>query len=283
MANLATFLRSHWYTSLLPGRDATTAEPRAATPVPGGIVHLVGAGPGDPELLTRKAWRLLQEADVLVYDALVSPAILAEIPPRVRRCYVGKRKGHHAMGQQDISRLLVTLARQGHRVVRLKGGDPLVFGRLREELDALQAAGIPLSIVPGITAAAGCAASAGLPLTERQLAPSVRFIATHSSDGRLPDWATLARHDETLVFYMGLSMAQHISTGLQAHGLPHDWPVLIVENGTLPQERRLATTLAQLPDVVAQHRVQSPALIFVGEVVRSRADISACVATALQD
>lgn len=284
MLSLTSWWRLPWFAQQPPvmRRDKVTAP--AATSSRQGSVALVGAGPGDPDLLTRKAWRLLQDADVVVYDALVSAAVMAEIPAQVKRLYVGKRKNQHSMAQSAISELLVQLAQQGQRVVRLKGGDPLVFGRLGEELAALKQAGISVTLVPGITAAAGCAAKCGFPLTERQQAPRLRFVSAHSCDGSPLDWADLARRDETLVFYMGLSMADTISTELQRHGLPADWPVLVVENGTLPEERRFATTLAQLPAVIAVNRVTSPALIYVSQVVRAQHTVlNARVATALQD
>lgn len=284
MHTLTSWWRLPWFAPQPPDLSQRTVDRMASSARRCGCVALVGAGPGDPELLTRKAWRLLQEADVVVYDALVSAAVMAEIPAQVKRLYVGKRKNQHSMAQSAISELLVQLAQQGQRVVRLKGGDPLVFGRLGEELAALKQAGISVTLVPGITAAAGCAAQCGFPLTERQQAPRLRFVSAHSSDGSPLDWADLARRDETLVFYMGLSMADTISTNLQRHGLPADWPVLVVENGTLPEERRFATTLAQLPAVITVNRVTSPALIYVSQVVRAQHTVlNARVATALQD
>lgn len=283
MITLTSWWRLPWFLQQPPERQERGTRP-ALVSSPHGRVALVGAGPGDPDLLTRKAWRMLQNADVVVYDALVSTAVMAEIPRRVRRLYVGKRKDQHSMSQDAISQLLVQLAQQGQSVVRLKGGDPLVFGRLGEELNALGQAGIPVTLVPGITAAAGCAAQCGFPLTERQQAPRLRFVSAHSCDGSAPDWADLARRDETLVFYMGLSMADTISTELQRHGLPADWPVLVVENGTLPEERRFATTLDQLPEVVRHYRVSSPALIYVSQVVRGQQSVlHAPVTAALQD
>ncbi|KAA0876369.1 uroporphyrinogen-III C-methyltransferase [Nitrincola tapanii] len=233
-----------------------------------GQVALIGAGPGDPELITRKAWRLIQSADVLLYDALVSEALMQEIPPHIRRIYVGKQKGAHSMSQEAIGKTLVGLAQQGLQVVRLKGGDALIFGRLGEELDALKAAGIPYQIVPGITAAAGCAASAGFALTERGQASRLRLITAHHCDGRSLPWADLAQTDETLVFYMGLSQAHEISRGLREAGLPDDWPVLLVERGTQANERRVKTDLLDLPQAIIRHQLESPTLIFVGQVVQ---------------
>lgn len=234
---------------------------------PAGQVALVGAGPGDPELITRKGWRLLMAADVVVHDALVGDALLDELPSATRRIYVGKRKGQHAMPQAVICQLLLDLARQGLQVVRLKGGDPLVFGRLTEETTALTQAGIAWQIVPGITAAAGCAAQGGFSLTERGKAGRLRLVTAQSSDGRPLDWADLARQDETLVFYMGLALVETISHELQHHGLPADWPVLLVERGTLPDQRQVRCTLASMASVARQHDLQAPTLIFVGQVV----------------
>ncbi len=235
-----------------------------------GSVALVGAGPGDPELITRKGWRLILQADVLIYDALVSDELLADIPVSIARIYVGKRKGQHSMSQEAICELLIKQARLGKRVVRLKGGDPLVFGRVTEEIQALQHAGIAFTLVPGITAAAGCAASCNFSLTERTIAASVRFVTAHTCDDRETPWADLARRDETLVFYMGLSKAPHISLELQRHGLPPDWPVLLVERGTQRNQRSVRTDLANLVDCIQQHRLESPTLIFVGQVVAAQ-------------
>ncbi|MBT00229.1 MAG: uroporphyrinogen-III C-methyltransferase [Oceanospirillaceae bacterium] len=233
-----------------------------------GHVSLIGAGPGDPELITRKGWRLLLAADVIVYDALVSDLLMEEIPAHIRRIYVGKRKGAHSASQEQICRLLVSLAQQGLNVARLKGGDPLVFGRLTEELAALKVAGIAFDLVPGITAAAGCAASCGIPLTERVTAPRLRMVTAHSCDDRPIDWADLARRDETLVFYMGLSMAPTISQQLQQHGLPADWPVLLVERGTQPDQRSIPTRLDQMAQEAKRHNLSGPTLILVGMVTQ---------------
>lgn len=257
--------------SALPLLEHFGFRPRLSTPAarrpPLGRVDLVGAGPGDPELITRKGWKALLQADVIVYDALVSPALLNEIPAIIRRIHVGKQKGRHSVSQPQICALLVELARAGQRVVRLKGGDPLVFGRLTEEMDALKAAGIPFTIVPGITAAAGCAASCQLPLTERGIAPRLRLITAHSCDDRPIDWADLARDDETLVFYMGLSMAATISTRLQQQGLPGDWPVLLVERGTHADQRAIRASLADMCTLIEHHALKSPTLILIGRVV----------------
>ena len=237
------------------GRDST------------GRVDLVGAGPGDPELLTRKAWRLINEADTIVYDALVSRELLNEIAGKPELIYVGKRMNYHSATQDEICALLVQLALKGKHVVRLKGGDPLVFGRLGEELDSLKSANIPYTIVPGITAASGCAASLGFPLTERGKSARLRLITAQFSKARSIDWTNLAKTDETLVFYMGVSKAAMISSELIQAGLPKDYPVLIVENGTHKEQRATETTLSQMTEVISINQIQAPALIYVGQVV----------------
>ena len=234
-----------------------------------GIVSLVGAGPGDPELLTLRALRLLGEADVIVYDRLVGPGILERARRDAERIDVGKRKGCHGKSQDEINALLAALAQAGKRVVRLKGGDPFVFGRGGEELEFLRARGVRVEVVPGISAALGCAAAAQIPLTHRALAGAVTFVSGHSSAGEIePDWASLARRRETLVIYMGVSAAERIARALIAHGLPPATPAAIVENGTRPNQRTLVGTLAELGGLVAAHDVTGPALIVIGEVVR---------------
>lgn len=233
-----------------------------------GEVALVGAGPGDPDLITRKGWKLLLSADVLVYDALVSQELLNELPASLRKIYVGKRKGQHSRSQAEINQLLVELARQGLQVVRLKGGDPLIFGRLTEEVETLKQAGIQWQLVPGITAAAGCAAQAGFSLTERKIAPSLRLVTAHTCDDRPINWSELARRNETLVFYMGLSKVEEISQQLLANGLPEDWPVLFVEKGTLKEQRHYLTNLKDMVTCARTAQLQAPSLIYVGQVVR---------------
>ena len=234
-----------------------------------GSVSLVGAGPGDVELLTLKALRLLRSADVVVYDRLVSAEVMAEVPPQTLAIDVGKRPGCHGMKQAQINQLLVDLARSGRQVVRLKGGDPFIFGRGGEEMQWLQQAGIPCQVVPGITAAVGCAAATGIPLTHRDCAQSVRFITGHSKTGE-PDLsdASLGATQQTLVFYMGLSGCVAIADQLRAHGRAGDTPVAIVENGTRVTQRVIITTLGELANRVAREQPQSPALLMVGEVVR---------------
>ncbi|MDY0926563.1 uroporphyrinogen-III C-methyltransferase [Enterobacter sp. CFBP8995] len=236
---------------------------------PQGTVWLVGAGPGDVELLTLKAWRLINRADVVVYDRLVSEAIMAEVPSTTLAIDVGKQPGSHGLKQAQINQLLVDLARSGRQVVRLKGGDPFIFGRGGEEMVFLQQAGIACQVVPGITAAAGCAAASGIPLTHRDCAQSLRLITGHGKSGepQLAD-ASLATHNQTLVFYMGLKWSASISAQLLAQGRLAETPVAIIENGTRADQRVMITTLAELPQTVARERPQSPALLLVGEVVR---------------
>ena len=232
-----------------------------------GHVAIVGAGPGDPELLTIKALRAIQDADIVVHDRLVGQGILDLIRRDAQRIYVGKAMSDHSVPQDGINDLLVTHARNGKRVVRLKGGDPFVFGRGGEELEVLRAAGVETSVIPGITAAIGCAASAGLPLTHRDFASAVTFVTGHGVDGE-PDvnWAALARPQHTAVIYMGLSRASTLSEKLIAHGRSPGTPVAIIENGTMQNERVLIGTLSGIPDMVRSAQVGAPALIVVGEV-----------------
>ena len=233
-----------------------------------GTVYLVGAGSGDGELLTLKAARLLQEADAVVYDRLIGDDVLALIPPRRERYYVGKARGQHSVPQAEIGALLVRLAQQGKSVVRLKGGDPGVFGRMGEELAALGAARVPAEIVPGITAASAAAASLGIPLTDRAHAQQLRLVTAQlCREGGEPDWASLARRDETLVFYMGLSKVEAICAGLRGAGLPDDWPIMLVANASLPEQAALTGTLADMPGRLAASPLPSPCLIVVGSVV----------------
>ncbi len=241
-------------------------------------VFLVGAGPGDPELLTLKAVRLLREAEVVVYDRLISREILALIPKGTARIYAGKASGAHARPQDETNELLVKLARAGHRVVRLKGGDPLVFGRGSEEALHLARHGVPCEIVPGVTAAAGCAASAGIPLTHRGLATSVRFVTGHCRAGRPLDlnWQSLADPDTTLVVYMGLAHISEIACRLIEAGLPADTPAAAVANGTLDDERLVVASLATLADRVQLESFPAPVIFIIGRVVEVLEDLRAC-------
>ncbi|WP_447928224.1 uroporphyrinogen-III C-methyltransferase [Vreelandella sp. EE27] len=233
-----------------------------------GTVYLVGAGSGDVELLTLKAARLLMQADAVVYDRLVDDEVLALIHPGAERYYVGKSRGHHSVPQAEIGAQLVTLARAGKSVVRLKGGDPGIFGRMGEELCSLAEADIKARIVPGITAASAAAASMGIPLTDRGHAQQLRFITAQlCREGGAPDWQALARQDETLVFYMGLSKVEAICQSLRQAGLPGTWPIMLVANASQPEQQALVGTLEDMPARLASHPLPSPCLIVVGSVV----------------
>lgn len=232
-------------------------------------IHLVGAGPGDPELLTIKAWRLLSSADVVVHDRLVPPAILNAMPPNVERIDVGKAPGCHPVPQDQINAMLVELARSGRRIVRLKGGDPFIFGRGGEEAEYLARHGIACNVVPGITSASACASALGIPLTHRGLASSVRFITGHCQDGELNhDWQKLADPDATLVVYMGLANIRTIADRLIQAGLAEHTPVVMICDGTLPSQTHVIATLATIGELAGTLHRTGRTLFVIGQVVR---------------
>jgi len=233
---------------------------------PSGTVFLVGAGPGDPDLLTLRAARLVMNATVIVHDGLVEPAILAMAPRSARMISVAKSRARHTVPQDGINDILIREARAGHDVVRLKGGDPFIFGRGGEEAEACRAAGIPVEVVPGISAANGAAAAAQIPLTHRDAASIVTFVAGQCKGLTEQDWSGLAGKGRTLVIYMGVATAEAISEKLMADGLAPDVPVAVVENATRPAMRVLRGPLAGLAALVAKNKVKSPALIVIGEV-----------------
>jgi len=238
-----------------------------------GCVAIVGAGPGDPGLLTLKAHRALQQADVIVHDKLVSDAVLDFARRDAKFIYVGKSKGHHSVPQDGINDLLVELASQGKYVVRLKGGDPFIFGRGGEEVDRLKAHGIAVDVVPGITAAAGCAAQSHIPLTHRDHASAVTFVAGQRKGLEEQNWAGLAGAGRTLVVYMGLSNAAAISEKLILDGVAADFPVAIIENGSRPEARRVNTTIGALPQAIRDYAINSPSLLIIGDVAALNEDM----------
>ena len=247
--------------------NAKGAQPARAA----GIVYLVGCGPGDPELLTLRAYRLMQGADVALYDHLVSDEVMALLPAAVERIFVGKERDRHTMPQQAINDLLVRHAREGKRVLRLKGGDPFIFGRGGEEIDTLAAEGVPFEVVPGITAALGVASYAGIPLTHRDHAQSCLFVTGHrKEDGFEMDWHALTRPRQTVVVYMGLLGLSTLCDGLVAHGMSADTPAAVIQQGTTRDQRVVTGTLSTLAQQVAEAKLTPPTLMIVGDVVRLR-------------
>jgi len=235
----------------------------------GGRVYLVGAGPGDPDLLTLRAVRVLQKADVVVYDNLVSPGVLDFVPAASERIYAGKRRNEHTLRQEQINNLLVKLAREGKQVVRLKGGDPFIFGRGGEELQAMAAAGVAFEVVPGITAASGVSCYSGIPLTHRSYAQRCLFVTGHLQNGTADlDWPSLVRLNQTVVIYMGLNGLPDICRQLVAHGALPELPIAVVQDGSLPTQKVVTGTLANMAEKVARAGLESPCLTIIGDVVR---------------
>ena len=234
-----------------------------------GRVYLVGAGPGDPELLTLRAVRLLQQAQVVVYDHLVSSAVLEFVSPKAQRIYAGKRRNEHTLRQEEINTLLISLATQGKQVVRLKGGDPFIFGRGGEELQALAAWGIDFEVVPGVTAASGVASYAGIPLTHRDYAQSCIFVTGHLKNGTADlDWPSLVRLNQTVVIYMGLGGLPEICRQMMAHGAAPNLPIAVVQDGSIASQKVVTGTLTDMPDRVARAGLKSPCLTIIGNVVK---------------
>jgi len=242
---------------------------------PIGEVYLVGTGPGDPDLLTFRALRLMQQADVVLYDRLIGDGILTLVRRDAQRIYVGKRPKDHTVPQQEIGEMMIRLAQEGKRVLRLKGGDPFVFGRGGEEIEALSENGITFQVIPGITAAVGCASYAGIPLTHRDHAQGCVFVTGHEKDGKLDlNWDVLIQPGQTVVVYMGLSSIDSIAEGFMTHGADPETPAAVVENGTRAGQRVITGTLTSLPGKTAAAEIKSPALIIVGSVVTLRDKLS---------
>ncbi|MED5430409.1 MAG: siroheme synthase CysG [Pseudomonadota bacterium] len=240
-----------------------------------GEVYIVGAGPGDPDLLTFRALRLMQQADVALYDRLVHPSIIDLIRRDAKKIYVGKQRDIHAVRQEEINQLLVKYAKEGKRVLRLKGGDPFIFGRGGEEIDTLVDEKVSFQVVPGITAASGCAAYAGIPLTHRDYAQSCSFVTGHLKEGKLNlNWEKLIQKDHTIVFYMGLVTIDIICEELQKNGLDSSTPCAIIQQGTTPEQKEYISTLSKMPEVVKKEKPQAPTLLIVGNVVKLRDKLS---------
>ena len=267
----ASPLKEQVFNDNLEAANQSIQQALAEWQTPKGEVYLVGAGPGDPELLTLKALRLMQQADVVIYDRLVSAPILELCRRDAEKVYVGKARSNHAVPQEGINALLVKYAQAGKRVCRLKGGDPFIFGRGGEEIQELYEAGVSFQVVPGITAASGCAAYAGIPLTHRDYAQSVRFLTGHLKEGspELP-WSELVYENQTLVLYMGLVGLESICAKLIAHGQRADMPVALISKGTTPEQKVVVGTLANIASKVEQHQIQAPTLTIIGEVVNLR-------------
>jgi uroporphyrin-III C-methyltransferase/precorrin-2 dehydrogenase/sirohydrochlorin ferrochelatase len=267
----ASTLKEHVFNDNIVEANRLIEQALLEWKAPKGEVYLVGAGPGDPELLTLKALRLMQQADVVIYDRLVSPAILELCRRDADKIYVGKARSNHSVAQEGINALLVEYAAQGKRVCRLKGGDPFIFGRGGEEIQELFAAGVAFQVVPGITAASGCSAYAGIPLTHRDYAQSVRFLTGHLKEGspELP-WKELVYENQTLVLYMGLVGLEKICAQLIAHGQRPNMPVALISKGTTPEQKVVVGTLADIASKVSEYQIQAPTLTIIGEVVSLR-------------
>ena len=261
---------------LFAGREAAAIEALEneldkATPMDHqtGEVYLVGGGPGDPDLLTFRALRLMQQADVVLYDRLVAPAIVELVRKEARRIYVGKQSDSHTVPQSELNAMLVKLAQQGKRVLRLKGGDPFIFGRGGEEIEELAAAAVPFQVVPGITAAAGCASYAGIPLTHRDYAQSCLFVTGHLKDGKLNfNWPALIQPKQTVAIYMGVKGIDVLQKNLLEHGMDADMPAAIIQQGTMPEQKVYVGKVSTLTKTVAANEIKPPSMIVIGEVVK---------------